>query len=128
MSNLDYWWTERRSLLANSASLTKSKWIKMQYNRIKENTPHWCFLLLMYIFWHKNTVNDTVTTYTEFSTLIALPHPKLSLVKLKERSYLIDLIENKSYRHVKIHNVQKRAVTEYFIYKNWLNKNFSLID
>ncbi|ABV07055.1 hypothetical protein HMPREF9347_04632 [Escherichia coli MS 124-1] len=30
-------------------------------------------------------------------------------MKLKERSYLIDLIENKSYRHVKIHNVQKTS-------------------
>ncbi len=72
----------------------------------------------MYIVWHKNAENDPVTTYTEFSTLIALPHPKLSLVKLKVSPYLIDLIKNKSYQHVKIHNVQKRAVTEYFIYKN----------
>ncbi len=43
----------------------------------------------------------------------------------KGKQYPIDLIKNKSYRHVKIHNVQKRAVTEYFIYKNRLNKNFS---
>ena len=42
--------------------------------------------------------------------------------------YQIDLIKNKSYRHVKIHNVQKTRRYEYFIYKNRLNKNFSLID
>ncbi|BEB93038.1 hypothetical protein CEG99_04415 [Shigella boydii] len=57
----------------------------------------------------KNAENDPATTYTEFSTLIALPHPKLSLVILKVRPYLIDLIKNKSYRHVKIHNVQKTS-------------------
>ncbi|GHL11601.1 hypothetical protein ECZU23_00440 [Escherichia coli] len=45
----------------------------MQLNRIKENIYHWCFLLSMYIIWHKNAENDPVTTYTEFSTLIALP-------------------------------------------------------
>ncbi|EKJ09055.1 hypothetical protein ECEC1864_3900 [Escherichia coli EC1864] len=30
-------------------------------------------------------------------------------MKLKERSYPIDLIKNKSYRHVKIHNAQKTS-------------------
>ncbi|EGE63073.1 hypothetical protein EC12741_0831 [Escherichia coli 1.2741] len=28
-------------------------------------------------------------------------------MKIKIRAYLIDLIKNKSYQHVKIHNVQK---------------------
>ncbi len=45
----------------------------------------------------------------------------------KGKHISIDLIKNKSYWHVKIHNVQKTAITEYFIYKNRLNKNFSLI-
>ena len=86
MSNLDYWWTERRSLLTNSASLTKPKGIKMQYNRIKENIHHWCFLLLMYMSGIKNAENDPATTYTEFSTLIALPHPQTFISDIKGKA------------------------------------------
>ena len=34
----------------------------------------------------KNAVNDTVTPYTEFSTLIALPHPQTFISDIKGKA------------------------------------------